>query len=279
MEESLYPLTLDFLNKFNTESTNTKKFKDENGLLETFAKSIGKYLVELSYLQTNEIYITSFCTEIKSVDNYTNKNGLLSQWRAYGGDGGYSIVFNTHILEKLIQLEYKSFQYDSFIFDNVIYSDQEEKYNKELSDQIKRISNFQQETFISGYHQANNLPNSSISKAGYENISTAPYYEAFAKCITRYKHCGFKEEHEARIIAIPLDIKGTSIAEKERKFRNKNVTQVPYIELFRSLDQKLPIEKIIVGPHKDKELRATALRIMLRKTDIEVTVSDIPYIT
>jgi len=69
-----------------------------------------------------------------------------------------------------------------------------------------------------------------------------------------------------------------SIPEKECKFRNKNGTQVPYIELFHSLDKRLPIEKIIVGPHQDKELRAAALQLMLRNTDIKVTVSDIPYI-
>ena len=66
--------------------------------------------------------------------------------------------------------------------------------------------------------------------------------------------------------------------EKERKFRDKNGSPTPYIELFRSVDAPLQIEKIIVGPHKDKEARAAALRVMLRNTDIEVKASDIPFI-
>ena len=66
--------------------------------------------------------------------------------------------------------------------------------------------------------------------------------------------------------------------EKERKFRDGRSRHIPYIEMFASLDTPLPIERIIVGPHKDKESRASALRVMLRNTDIQVTVSDIPYV-
>lgn len=66
--------------------------------------------------------------------------------------------------------------------------------------------------------------------------------------------------------------------EKERKFRKKNGQLIPYIELFNSIDIELPIEGIIVGPHKEKETRAAALRVMLRNTEIEVTCSDIPFV-
>ncbi|MCX7110674.1 MAG: hypothetical protein NTX45_11220 [Proteobacteria bacterium] len=114
-------------------------------------------------------------------------------------------------------------------------------------------------------------------------------YPSFASCISRYKDRGFKEEQEVRIIALSSILNSelrkvagedycNSKPEKERKFRDKNETPTPYIELFRSLKMPLPIEKIIVGPHKDKEARAAALRVMLRSTDIKVTVSEIPFI-
>jgi hypothetical protein len=78
----------------------------------------------------------------------------------------------------------------------------------------------------------------------------------------------------------------TNNVEKECLFRNKNGISVPYIEFFRPYNKflliekikPLPIKKIIVGPHKDKELRVSYLQIILRDTDIEVAVSDIPYI-
>ena len=53
---------------------------------------------------------------------------------------------------------------------------------------------------------------------------------------------------------------------------------MPYIEFFNSPDIELPIEKIIVGPHKEKEARSAALRVMLRNTNIEITCSDIPFV-
>jgi hypothetical protein len=111
---------------------------------------------------------------------------------------------------------------------------------------------------------------------------------AFRKCISRYKHCGFKEENEVRIVCF-LTIQdeenlrlakkeGSALPEKERIFRTKNGKLIPYIELFNSTDIVLPIERIIVGPHKEKDSRASALRVMLRNENTKITVSDIPYV-
>jgi hypothetical protein len=114
-------------------------------------------------------------------------------------------------------------------------------------------------------------------------------YHPFIHCISRYKHCGFKEENEVRVVLLPTVITQELLTlasrdgviykpEKERKFRNKNGQLVPYIELFNSIDLELPIERIIVGPHKEKDARAAALRVMLRNTKIEITCSDIPFV-
>jgi hypothetical protein len=50
----------------------------------------------------NEPYVLSFCA---STSERVSANGLLSQWRAYGVDGGYSIAFDTAGLEALWRLE------------------------------------------------------------------------------------------------------------------------------------------------------------------------------
>lgn len=113
-------------------------------------------------------------------------------------------------------------------------------------------------------------------------------YGAFANCITRYKHHGFSEKNEVRIVALPTILNQRLVdmaisdghilkPEKERKFRKQNGKHVPYIELFNSSEIALPIERIIVGPHTDKETRASALRVMLRNSEIEITCSEIPY--
>jgi hypothetical protein len=54
---------------------------------------------------------------------------------------------------------------------------------------------------------------------------------------------------------------------------------MPYIKLFGE-GQKLPIRKILVGPHPDKTKRKRAVQQMLEQHAIEaeVLVSDIPYL-
>ena len=39
-----------------------------------------------------EPYITSFCGHL---DSYDMENGLLSQWRGYGGEAGYALMFDS----------------------------------------------------------------------------------------------------------------------------------------------------------------------------------------
>lgn len=47
-------------------------------------------------------YITSFTT---TTDHRVRKDGLLSQWRAYGTDGGYALVLDIDQLDKIISEE------------------------------------------------------------------------------------------------------------------------------------------------------------------------------
>ena len=91
-----------------------------------------------------EIYITSFCTENRE-DKNVNENGLLSQWRAYGENGGYAIVFDKHGLDEMLKTEFDSFLYDFLFLEDVIYSDDEEKYKLELSKSFPDISSFRKE--------------------------------------------------------------------------------------------------------------------------------------
>jgi hypothetical protein len=273
--EFLYPFTLAFYKELILKYSIDQEFISANGGLDAMVKDGNEVFVDSCYnVLTREFYIASFCSE--NADEYINVNGLLSQWRAYGGDGGFAIVFKTHAFEEMLGSEGKAFRYDSLLLADVIYSDDEEKYKLELSEHLIEISAHSKEIFMEKLEEKQEPPDAEVA------------YPSFVQCVTRYKHRGFKEEHEVRIVAMPtvLDRSGQEIAEdeyykskpeKERKFRDKNGRLTPYIEFFRSLDTALPIEKIIVGPHKDKDSRAAALRIMLRNTDIEVTVSEIPY--
>lgn len=282
----LYPQELESFKELFSKSLKNQKCIVETIGLSALAEDNCKAIIEQFYNSlTDEVYIASFCAE--HPDDYINQNGLLSQWRGYGGDGGYAIVFNTCGLEEMGQSEVKAFRYDCLHLADVIYSDDDEQYHTELSEPLHTIAS----NYIAWKMHIRHR------KEEPSDLDNAVAYRSFVQCITRFKHRGFKEEKEVRMVAtlVPFNkihpeiidkisqgITGyehyKSKPEKERKFRTKNGRQMPYIELFRSLGNPLPIEKIIVGPHKDKEARAAALRVNLRDTDIEVAVSEIPYI-
>lgn len=252
-------------------SPDAKRRIDEDGGLDQAILHDTEAFVEAQYHATgDEIYILSFCGE--HCNPYINNNGLLSQWRAYGAGGGFSLVFDTQKLEEALSLEVNNYEYGMIHLSDVVYSEDDQKLQNEFSDSLSSIADDVEKVF-------NHLisPDNELLLGGYQ---------AFATCISRYKHHGFSEENEVRIVALPLDGKfmefvgsnGTaSKPEKERKFRSNSDSLMPFIELFDSPQIELPITKIIVGPHKEKESRAAALRVMLRDTDIEIQCSDIPF--
>ncbi|MCX7110673.1 MAG: hypothetical protein NTX45_11215 [Proteobacteria bacterium] len=81
--EFLYPIVLDHYKKAIPQFPQSEVIISANGGLDAVVKHDTEALVDLSYDSLgDEIYITSFCGE--HADDYINKNGLLSQWRAYG---------------------------------------------------------------------------------------------------------------------------------------------------------------------------------------------------
>ncbi len=204
----------------------------------------------------DQIYICSFSGETNNKN--INNHGLLSQWRAYGDDGGYCIVFNTKELEDLMHKEIKKNPQAHLGLGDIVYSDDENKYKEEFETHLKEIASFVTEV-------ANN-----IGKRAFKPPKNGDPFTAFISCITRYKHFGFKEENEVRLVSVP-DIGKV----KEKIFTKDNID---YVDIFRGLKESLPIERIIVGPHKDKIRRAEKLEKRLKGTNIITTISDIPYI-
>jgi hypothetical protein len=280
------------------------KFKHKPNLsvenLEQMARNDTEVFVSVMYRVTgDDIYITSFCgnqnrrSDDKSA--YINNNGILSQWRGYGSDGGFAIEFDVKELEAKIQQESKDYSYNSGHISDAIYSNNDKKFKQEVEEtgllsSIKEYVVEMIQSFVRG-----------DTKEVVPNAEKA--YPAFVQCISRYKHHGFEEENEVRIAVLPtpyndfwreeMKNSGEELShEKEKliKFVFKNNRNVPYIELFKQSDKllsienikqsdiTLPIKRIIVGPNKDQATRAASLKAILRNTDIEVHPSDIPYI-
>ena len=220
----------------------------------------------------SEPYITSFST---TTDPNVAEHGLLSQWRSYGQDGGYAIVFDTLGMEQLRKAEAEKWGHD-LIGGDVIYSNAtESELVAEFGDQLAAMK----ESVLA------------ILSGGIDQLAIEQMYPALLMCACRYKHWGFREEQEVRIIsALPVSeevrtqMNARGLLLKPRHFRTRSGTTVPYLALFDGITgasgSSLPIKRIIVGPHSDGENRKRAVQLLLRQHSVQadVSVSAIPYV-
>lgn len=273
----VHPYSSEMVKKLMEQFPEIKRRVKEKGGIRKVVRHEAEALINAQYSALgDQIYILSFCGE--HANRKANDNGLLSQWRGYGRGGGVAVVFDSKKLEGILELEASRFQYDAMLLADIVYSDKYRKLKQELSDDLSIIADVMKEFF-----EFENL----ISRKSID--SSKAFMPSFVKCISRYKHYGFSEENEVRVVALPTVIdreleeraKAQSVRlrpEKAIEFRKRRGQLIPYIELFRSSDIELPIEKIIVGPHKKKEARAMALHAKLGKTNIEIACSEIPYV-
>lgn len=85
-----------------------------------------------------EPYVLSFCTA--SIGSTDESHGLLSQWRGYGKDGGYALVFDTDGVESLIVKEGLRWTYDHIMGGDVVYSNEPaSRFQEEFGEHIARI--------------------------------------------------------------------------------------------------------------------------------------------
>ncbi len=220
-----------------------------------------------------EPFVTSFCGAATA---RIAEHGLLSQWRGYTKNGGYAITFNTAKLYTLLRKEAEKWPGNTLILNDAIYSNDVKKLRFKLGTQIKEIK-----TSITQWLQVPPNPQS------LENL-----YIPLIQCAYRFKHWGFREENEVRIISV---LPGKELAEAHRAHA-PGVTMkprwnfiragmaVPCIHLFEGItrlpDKPLPITRIIVGPHQNKDERRRAVESLLgqHRLNIQVSVSEIPYV-
>jgi len=229
-------------------------------------------------LAFNDPYVVSFCT---AKDKNIIQDGLLSQWRAYGPDGGYAIVFDTQKLEEIFKKESATYAYQFSSWGDVNYY--HEAQNQEAA--LEEIREYEDV----------------VKKSIFEFFTTNekdkldPIYDKISYLSCIYKHWGFHEERELRMVLIRTH---KTVLEKERKlgensrpqktvkYIQRNGCLVPYICLFDFGDMAnsgptgLPIKRVIVGPHPDKEKRKKSVESLLNQYEIdaEVSMSTIPYI-
>jgi hypothetical protein len=218
-----------------------------------------------------EAYITSFCT---AAGPRQAQHGLLSQWRCYGRNGGYAIVFDTAALSAAIGAEGARWPNTIMLGGDVVYSDA-------TADEIESEFIEYLTPLIKGF--AEWLDTDDRSRLD-------PMYINLLMVTSRFKHWGFSEEREVRIVTVPPN----QLIIDEMKRRQEKVTliptymrpgakPIPTLHLFddyRATRQLLPITRIIVGPGGDRAARVAAVQDLLCASDLDipVTTSEIPYI-
>lgn len=225
-----------------------------------------------------EPYITSFCTPRES-DSRVGTHGLLSQWRGYGKAGGFALVFETALLSELLTDFAESYKNsgDLFAGDVVYSSDSDQVFTEEFAEDLTVM-----EEFLSSQLRGNE-----------DDESLWKVYSAVIQCACRYKHWGFKEENEVRLIFIPHSKEVREYARNEeitikevpRKQFIRGGTNVPFVDLLEKItssNRPLPIQRVIVGPcaehERDRRVRSVEILLQEHNIDAKVTVSEIPYV-
>lgn len=238
------------------------------GTSEAVARDLGQFLTTKLRERTKMHlpFVTSFCShrDPSAVDH-----GLLSQWRGYGADGGYAIVFDTTKLLAAIDDEMEKYRYNSCFIAKVDY-----EYASENQSPLTKQSEAAIATYVSQW----------LSPIPEPAGEFGPIYEPMIHLPTTTKHSGFKEEDEVRlVVSIPsASMRAETHSEKPPftvEHWSRDGLLVPFITLFRSKDWLLPIERIIVGPHPQAELRCKAASFLLNEAgySARVELSRIPF--
>ena len=210
-------------------------------------------------------------------DVRVQNSGLLSQWRGYGGDGGYGLVLDTVKLEAMLEAESKAHHYMQVQIGDVFYHGIEPQSQPAAPDVAE---------FEAIVHQG-----VARMMRGGTAEETERLYEAVTALSCLYKHWGFWEEREVRVVVVPASDEVASSGEphapprKEVKSFLRDEKNIPYVELFSRpgpADKQgtLPVKRVIVGPHKNRKLHADSVRSLLASNGYaaEVVQSEIPYI-
>jgi hypothetical protein len=193
-------------------------------------------------------FVSSFCSHA-SDQLYERENGLLSQWRGYGEDGGCCIVFDTAGLISMLLREFDAFYWIGNGIDEVVYATSEISVAVRYSVLVAELAKIVEVGLRRGLSQ---MP-----------VTPAALTE-FLDASTRFKHQGFREEREVRIVAIPgSSATADAVSREHAEFTRQAIKSVrshpsenrgrPYIVLFETLDAQLPINRIIVGPSRRQD--------------------------
>lgn len=211
------------------------------------------------------------------VTSFSGEPDLLSQWRAYSGDTGYSIGFTGSYLESA-GVRFLANRKGSFCDDRkplvpCRYCNEQEK--ESLKREIK-------ENIDSYSHEAEQTASQATltTKADFMALGriAKKHFFPLGKQRAVIKDWAFREEAEWRLV-FQLERMGTTHSEPE--FRPGRSMLIPYFDVkLASENQPLEIPQILIGPCPHPVESKKSVERLLRKKGVrnfEVKNSEIPY--
>jgi hypothetical protein len=190
------------------------------------------YIIPGNSLDYFQMFISCFCED----------GDLLSQWRGYGKDQGYSLGFYTHLLNAPGIEEIKPVQYG---IDNP-----KEYFAGELDAAVQPTAH----PGVEGWHRSGWI---------------------LPRLVT-VKHPSFFEEKEWRLLK-QLPSMGNDENLCEINYRASYLGPIGYVKIPFQIDS---LREIIIGPGEYPTIRETGVREMLSKegfTETSVHISKIPF--
>ncbi len=216
-------------------------------------------------------FISSFCGYDEGT--YEFAHGLLSQWRGYA-QGGFAIIFDTRKLWELCQHETERYAYTAIMLDEVVYDDDEVKFDEEVRPFLEII-----EREIEAHLNGEERP----------KLNTEDSTGVIAQ-FARLKHRAFREEHEIRIAACPVtperydwmvadnqDV-GEYLVKRLRRTGPGAIEKRQIVLFDDPPNRKLPIKRIIVGPQENQTDATGFARSLADKMDIKIIKSETPLV-
>jgi hypothetical protein len=210
----------------------------------------------------NRTYITCFCE---------NEN-LLSQWRAYGQNGGYSLVFPHKALHDDLTLQGHNDVYQAEL-QRVIYKQdiQIKLLQLVLEDVISALADKHVIELWKGF-------DTNTKQLFVVGLNT--FFQGLATNeIVRFKHPSFEEEREWRLIIRPTSPRLNAMEIKHLQFRTAKGDIVPYLELHPKKGKLLPIQSVRYGPTLKQKQAINSLSLLFQQkgySDIPFEGADIP---
>lgn len=227
-----------------------------------------------------EFFVSSF-TGIPSDKEALKKNGILSQWRGYGNNGGFAIVFDSAALDA----SYHSFgkkckahnEHDDSCSDCKIH------FTAKIFDEV---------IYSHDLAMIQNHPDISIIKTHFDKFCTAlnsganiqsdpndiEYYKFALYLMFNLKHQEFEEENEVRF----------SCFNRLEKFAGGYLNTSPFQINIEDQKPRLKIDfdptaikTIIVGPQKEQDQMQIYIKYFLENLgylNVDVSKSEIPFI-